>query len=329
MNPYASVANSIESQIDQKTKQLEDLSKQAQTSLVTMQMQKIQDAIVLLRDQLAWAQQSYQWFNDSLIASNVSMLWADFQPVFTWSVQPIAKATDQYVTNLTGLNQSVNQTNVDTMNQQLADAQKVAQQQRSWVLQTAANQAGLTAWLGTKAWLSAWQITAWQNLVNAGIAQNLGNIDKELLNQAGTVRWNLVNLNDRLLQVAQQIEAQKLQTASAIWSAYWQIASTELQKKIADAARWASYSSGYNIPEVPKADNTSAPKAITPATQTTPVSNAKKTTMEQMILEQMAEWERIRNQQTNMMSDAEWERYYNVLPESVKETVLKMAKQPK
>lgn len=59
------------------------------------------------------------------------MLSPEFQPIYAGSVQPIAKGTDQYATNISGLNQSVNQANVAAMNEQLAEAQKVAQQQRA------------------------------------------------------------------------------------------------------------------------------------------------------------------------------------------------------
>lgn len=268
VNPYENVLNNLERTSWDYNNRLRAL--QAKRNSIgwfanvadALEYNKLTLAVQNLGKQIENVRSTYQNYNNSIIEANTKWLWIDYQNLYNAVAWPTLAATDRYIYNTDKIYNQATKDSAKLLEQNIADSNALANRQVNAVNAIESNQAGIVWWIGTRAWLNAWQIIAWQDMVNADRQKQLADIEQSRFNNVQQQRANFMNLYNQYAQVQQWLEWQRLQNIQWLNNTALQIQQAQLAKNQQDALMAQQKSWGgwwtYNpsLPNVPKSSQT-------------------------------------------------------------------------
>ena len=177
------------------------------------------------------ATKQYQAFNNSIIDANTKGLTPEYSQIYNSVAGPTLRATDAYVDNVRGIFANTTRDSGTLIEQNINEANALAQRQTEAVSQVEANQAGLVAGVGTRAGLNAGQILAGQSIVNADKDKQLAAIEQSRFDNVGQQRSNYQTLMNNFALVQQGLEAQRLQNVQGLNSTAVQVQQANLARQ--------------------------------------------------------------------------------------------------
>jgi len=253
MNPYQSILDSLNSQKADIEKRIQVLNTKRNTSgwfsniTDSLEYDKLNSRNTVIARQIGDATKNYNTYNSDIVKSQASQLSPDYATIYEGIAMPQVQATDRYIDTASSINANLGNQGNQILDQQIARANELAQQQRRGVLNQEANQAGLISWLSTQAWLNPWQMAAGQQLVNADTAQQLASVSQAQQQNIAQAETAKINLANQIAQTQQQLEAQRANAMSGLSQTFGNLALQDLQVRLAKAAQTSSGTSWWSM----------------------------------------------------------------------------------